>query len=149
MDERRLYVDLHVIQTVPPSCINRDDTGSPKTAVYGGATRARVSSQAWKREMRKDFSKMFCGQDIGIRTKKVVDMVAEEILKLDASVTDAEKKAAVALKNAVIKINDKKNESDALLFMSKGQAKALAELVLEKNDDKKAYTTFPAISPVP
>lgn len=48
MDERRLYVDLHVIQTVPPSCINRDDTGSPKTAVYGGATRARVSSQAWK-----------------------------------------------------------------------------------------------------
>ena len=41
MDERRLYVDLHVIQTVPPSCINRDDTGSPKTAVYGGATRAR------------------------------------------------------------------------------------------------------------
>lgn len=49
MDERRLYVDLHVIQTVPPSCINRDDTGSPKTAVYGGATRARVSSQAWKR----------------------------------------------------------------------------------------------------
>lgn len=139
MDERRLYVDLHVIQTVPPSCINRDDTGSPKTAVYGGATRARVSSQAWKREMRKDFSKMFCGQDIGIRTKKVVDMVAEEILKLDASVTDAEKKAAVALKNAGIKINDKKNESDALLFMSKGQAKALAELVLEKNDDKKAY----------
>ena len=82
---------------------------------------------------------MFCGQDIGIRTKKVVDMVAEEILKLDASVTDAEKKAAVALKNAGIKINDKKNESDALLFMSKGQAKALAELVLEKNDDKKAY----------
>ena len=51
---------------------------------------------------------MFCGQDIGIRTKKVVDMVAEEILKLDASVTDAEKKAAVALKNAGIKINDKK-----------------------------------------
>ena len=43
MDEKRLYVDLHVVQTVPPSCINRDDTGSPKTAVYGGTTRARVS----------------------------------------------------------------------------------------------------------
>ena len=45
MNEKRLYVDLHVVQTVPPSCINRDDTGSPKTAVYGGTTRARVSSQ--------------------------------------------------------------------------------------------------------
>lgn len=42
MDEKRLFVDFHVIQTVPPSCINRDDTGSPKTAVYGGSTRARI-----------------------------------------------------------------------------------------------------------
>ena len=33
MDEKRLYVDLHVVQTVPPSCINRDDTGSPKMEV--------------------------------------------------------------------------------------------------------------------
>ncbi|MGN0677510.1 MAG: type I-E CRISPR-associated protein Cas7/Cse4/CasC [Ruminococcus sp.] len=45
MDKKRLYVDFHVIQTVPPSCINHDDTGRPKTAVYGGANRARVSSQ--------------------------------------------------------------------------------------------------------
>ena len=46
MDTKRLYVDFHVLQTVPPSCVNRDDTGSPKTAVYGGAVRARVSSQS-------------------------------------------------------------------------------------------------------
>ena len=52
---KRLYVDLHVLQTVPPSCVNRDDTGSPKTAVYGGVRRARVSSQAWKRAMRTMF----------------------------------------------------------------------------------------------
>lgn len=37
--KKRLYVDFHVLQTVPPSCINRDDTGSPKTAIYGGVTR--------------------------------------------------------------------------------------------------------------
>ena len=52
---KRLYVDLHVLQTVPPSCVNRDDTGSPKTAVYGGVRRARVSSQAWKHAMRTMF----------------------------------------------------------------------------------------------
>ena len=55
MDDQRIYVDFHVIQTVPPSCVNRDDTGSPKTAVYGGVTRARISSQAWKRAMRQMF----------------------------------------------------------------------------------------------
>ena len=47
-----IYVDFHVLQTVPPSCVNRDATGSPKTAVYGGSGRARVSSQAWKHAMR-------------------------------------------------------------------------------------------------
>ena len=36
MNKKNLYVDIHVLQTVPPSCVNRDDTGSPKTAVYGG-----------------------------------------------------------------------------------------------------------------
>ena len=69
MDTKRLYVDFHVLQTVPPSCVNRDDTGSPKTAVYGGATRARVSSQAWKHAIREMFKDeyMLNAEDIGSR----------------------------------------------------------------------------------
>ena len=107
MNEKRLYVDLHVVQTVPPSCINRDDTGSPKTAVYGGTTRARVSSQAWKRAMRQYFSQMFHEQNIGNRTKKVIEMVAEEIRLQATDEVNTEKKAAEALKNAGIKIKIK------------------------------------------
>ena len=34
-----MYLDLYALQSVPPSNINRDDTGSPKTAMYGGALR--------------------------------------------------------------------------------------------------------------
>ena len=30
-----IYVDIHVLQTVPPSCVNRDDTGSPKSFITG------------------------------------------------------------------------------------------------------------------
>ena len=77
MDTKRLYVDFHVLQTVPPSCVNRDDTGSPKTAVYGGATRARVSSQAWKHAIREMFKDeyMLNAEDIGSRTKKIADVV--------------------------------------------------------------------------
>jgi len=55
----KTFVDFHVIQTVPPSCVNRDDTGSPKTAVYGGVRRARVSSQSWKLAMRMMFRENF------------------------------------------------------------------------------------------
>ena len=84
MNKNRLYIDFHVLQTVPPSCVNRDDTGSPKTAVYGGVNRARVSSQAWKRAMRILFEEdLLDPAQVGKRTKNVVEMVAEEIALLN------------------------------------------------------------------
>ena len=132
---KRLYVDFHILQTVPPSCINRDDTGSPKTAVYGGVTRARVSSQAWKHAMRAAFAEN-ARLDVGKRTKKVADLVKEQILAL-APDADADKLAKKALENAGIKSDDKGTK--ALFFMSSAQAKALAELAVEGSTNKKEY----------
>lgn len=106
---KRLYVDFHILQTVPPSCINRDDTGSPKTAVYGGVTRARVSSQAWKHAMRAAFADD-ARLDVGKRTKKVAELVKEQILAL-APEADADKLAKKALENAGIKSDDKGYQS--------------------------------------
>ena len=74
-----MYLDLYALQSVPPSNINRDDTGSPKTAMYGGALRARVSSQAWKRAMREMFSDLLPEGRLGVRTKFVVPLIAERI----------------------------------------------------------------------
>ena len=125
---KRLYVDFHILQTVPPSCINRDDTGSPKTAVYGGVTRARVSSQAWKHAMRAAFADD-ARLDVGKRTKKVADLVKEQILALDPEQKKADKMAKEALKYVGIKSDDKKG-TDALIFISSAQAKALAELAV-------------------
>ena len=138
---KRLYVDFHILQTVPPSCINRDDTGSPKTAVYGGVLRARVSSQAWKHAMRKAFSEN-ARLDVGKRTKKVAELVKEQILAL-APEADADKLAKKALENAGIKFDEKSKSDDkvtkALFFMSSAQAKALAELAVEGSASKKEY----------
>ena len=114
---KRLYVDFHILQTVPPSCINRDDTGSPKTAVYGGVLRARVSSQAWKHAMRAAFAEN-AQLDVGKRTKKVADLVKEQILPL-APDADADKLAKKALDSAGIKSDDKGTK--ALFFMSSAQ----------------------------
>ena len=125
---KRLYVDFHILQTVPPSCINRDDTGSPKTAVYGGVTRARVSSQAWKHAMRAAFAEN-ARLDVGKRTKKAADLVKEQILVLDSEQKKADKMAKEALKYVGIKSDDKKG-TDALIFISSAQAKALAELAV-------------------
>ena len=137
MDTKRLYVDFHVLQTVPPSCVNRDDTGSPKTAVYGGAVRARVSSQAWKHAMRVMFTgEMSDAVETGYRTKKGTDLVAKQIKAL-APDKDALKLAQKVIADAGIKSDDKGTK--ALFFMSTAQAKALAELAVEGCKDKKQY----------
>ena len=114
----------------------RDDTGSPKTAMYGGVLRARVSSQAWKHAMRKDFAEN-TPLDVGKRTKKAAELVKEQILALDPEQKKADKMAKDALKHVNITSNDKKG-TDALVFISSAQAKALAELAVEgcTNDEK-------------
>ncbi|MDY3779196.1 MAG: type I-E CRISPR-associated protein Cas7/Cse4/CasC [Candidatus Limousia pullorum] len=142
-----LYVDIHVLQTVPPSCVNRDDTGSPKTAVYGGVTRARVSSQSWKHAMRMMFKNIFTDEQVGVRTKKIVDLIIEKLDKLGYE-GNKEKEALKALENAGIKVK-KDNQVDALFFMSPKQAEALAKLVVENVSDKAEYKAalkeFPSI----
>lgn len=136
-DKNKLYVDIHVLQTVPPSCINRDDTGSPKTAVYGGVTRARVSSQAWKRAMRLMFRDLFSEEQVGLRTKRATELVAAQLKALGQE-KDCEKKAVKALEAAGLKVN-KASQTDALFFLSPVQARELARLAAEGETDKQQY----------
>lgn len=142
MSNERLYVDFHVVQTVPPSCVNRDDTSRPKTAFYGGANRARVSSQSWKHAMRLMFKEIFESEELGYRTKHVFDLIANEIKKLDSSFDDetAVKEAIKAMNSAGVKINEKKdNKTGALFFISAVQANNLAQLVISGEKDAKLY----------
>ena len=46
------HIDVHIVQTYPYSCLNRDDTNSVKTLIYGGVERTRQSSQSQKRPIR-------------------------------------------------------------------------------------------------
>ena len=76
------YIDIHALQTLPPSNINRDDTGSPKSAVFGGVPRQRVSSQAWKSAIRQDFVANLDTDKMGIRTKRVAEKVVTKIQEI-------------------------------------------------------------------
>lgn len=138
--KNRLFVDVHVLQTVPPSCINRDDTGSPKTAVYGGVTRARVSSQSWKHAMRQMFKETFPPEDLAYRTKRINDLLTAELIKRDFA-GDAHKISLELLNSLGMKIkqNDKTGEAqrDALFFISDAQVRALADIVIVTPDLKK------------
>ena len=137
MSNGRLFWDIHAIQVLPPSNVNRDDTGSPKTARYGGVVRARVSSQSWKKAMRdylKEFGDNF---GIGVRTVKVRDYIVSKMLAKDTALSQetAEKKAEEVLKAAGMKLKDGK--LSALFFMGAKQAEALAEAAIKGEKDKE------------
>ncbi len=138
MDNSRYYVDFHVIQTVPPSCVNRDDTGRPKTATYGGVHRARVSSQAWKHAIRVMFKDIFASEKLGLRTKYVAKLIADKLIFSGMDPDEATKKSVNALKTAEITTSSKKEDmTGALFFISAMQVEKLAELILNDAVDKK------------
>jgi CRISPR system Cascade subunit CasC len=72
------FIQLHLLTSYPPSNLNRDDLGRPKTAVLGGVKRLRVSSQSLKRAWRTSdlFQEALAGH-LGTRTKTM----GTEILK--------------------------------------------------------------------
>jgi len=107
---KRLYIDFHVIQTVPPSCVNRDDTGRPKAAVYGGVNRARISSQSWKHAVREYFKDIFTDDKRGFRTKYASDLITDYLKQNGMNEEEAVKNSVKALDNAGIKISDKKRK---------------------------------------
>lgn len=139
---KSIFVDINILQTVPPSNVNRDDTGSPKTAIFGGTKRARVSSQAWKHAVRVAFKQLFDAEFLGSRTKKVGEMIATEIKKLNPEISDekALKDAVAAGDMAGLSMSKKKEGMvEALTFLSVAQAKALAELITNGEKDKNLY----------
>jgi CRISPR system Cascade subunit CasC len=46
------FVNFHLLMSHSPSCLNRDDMGMQKTAIFGGTRRVRISSQSLKRALR-------------------------------------------------------------------------------------------------
>lgn len=134
MTDNRVFIDIHAIQTLPPSCVNRDDTGSPKGCMYGGVWRDRVSSQAWKHAMRKYFLE-HSDADVGIRSTDVVRYIADRIKEKDPSVAD---KKALEMSEKLFKaakIGLKDHKTKALFFLGRQQAENLADAAIRGETD--------------
>ena len=79
-----MLYEIHMLKNYPPTNLNRDDTGAPKTCVFGGVTRGRISSQCLKRSWRtSDLFKTEVGEEnLGVRTRKLPALVADKLLEL-------------------------------------------------------------------
>lgn len=84
------FLQLHLLTAYPPSNLNRDDLGRPKTAVMGGATRLRVSSQSLKRAWRTSdlFVEALQGH-VGTRTKEMGVQTAAALMEKGVKEKDA------------------------------------------------------------
>jgi CRISPR system Cascade subunit CasC len=76
------FLQLHLLTFFPPANLNRDDTGRPKTAMVGGATRLRISSQALKRAWRtSDVFRRALQGHMGERTQRIGDVIRDHLLE--------------------------------------------------------------------
>lgn len=83
---------LHVINTLPWSNLNRDDTGTPKRAVIGGALRGMLSSQAIKRAARTDYEVK--SLDMSVRSTNLAGIVADRAVAINTALEPKEALAA-------------------------------------------------------
>ncbi len=76
------FINYHILISHSPSCLNRDDMGMQKTAVFGGVRRVRISSQSLKRAIRKSKYYATHFKNPSVRTKHLgwlLDKSKEEL----------------------------------------------------------------------
>lgn len=132
------HLELHILQSVPVACLNRDDFGSPKTALFGNAQRARVSSQCWKRAVRElmqeEAPALFGGQ----RTRLILDPLCRILHEQHGLAEEAARKGAEDLGAAVSKLDTPPVRVKTLFFTSPLELEALAAAYVASGNAKKA-----------
>jgi len=89
------FIQLHLLTAYPPSNLNRDDLGRPKTAIVGGTGRLRISSQSLKRAWRtSEHFESALKEFKGKRTKRMGEEIHRRLLDKEVKEKDAEKWAS-------------------------------------------------------
>lgn len=129
-----LFIEFHLIQNFAPSNLNRDDTGAPKDALFGGHRRARVSSQCFKRAIRLTAQEheLVALEHRGVRTKKLRDLLLAKLPGRDLD--EAKSKIETALAAAGLKLKDD-GKTEYLLFLGEAEIAGFAALIEQHWDE--------------
>lgn len=128
-------IELHILQSFPVTCLNRDDLGAPKSARFGGVERARVSSQCWKRAVR-EFAHETNPELFGASRSKIL---GPAIIKAAMKV-GADERLAAAVKELVLgalgKDEKKQDMVKTLFFFSPESLKNVVQPLVAEGDRK-------------
>lgn len=128
-----MQLEIHILQSFPPANLNRDENGMPKSTIFGGRPRARISSQCQKRAVR-----MFYQENAAIDAAHFAQRSRSWMPELKALLIEAdiaEDKALVAAKLALeglgAKIEGDAVESKTILFLGKTEIAAIANILIK------------------
>lgn len=135
-----MFVELHLIQNFAPSNLNRDDTNNPKDCEFGGHRRARISSQAFKRAIRREpiFAET-TGAKNGERSKRMTLPIVDALIDAGKHKEDAQVVANAAV--AAYYSKQEKMEKDNpertlyLVYFSRSEIADLVRVLLQQWDE--------------
>jgi CRISPR system Cascade subunit CasC len=125
-----MRIEIHLLQNFAPSNLNRDDTGSPKDAEFGGYRRARISSQCQKRAVRNYFRdhELIPVEHRATRTKRLLEHVRKRLDKPGRDEPAINRAVTTALAAGGLKLAER-NLTQYLLFLGEGEIARFANLV--------------------
>lgn len=129
-----MFVEVHVIQNYALSNLNRDDTGAPKTCDFGGARRARISSQCLKRAVRTYFreEEVVPSHQLSRRTKLLKEALVKRFTARNLEGEEAGNLAAAVIEQLGLKLD--KEKTQYLLLLGEQEIDRLAMLGLDHKD---------------
>ncbi|MCK9525987.1 MAG: type I-E CRISPR-associated protein Cas7/Cse4/CasC [Limnochordia bacterium] len=148
-----MLIEVHILQNHAPSNLNRDDTGSPKEAIFGGYKRARISSQCLKRSIRRsEIFQQEPGFLLATRTRSLPELVRNQLREAGLAEEIAEIGAKKASAFGTEKGTERKpNESGyyrtaQTMFLTEKDIRTISEVIAEAATEANSKAAFEKVS---
>ncbi len=134
-----MLLELHLLQNFAPSNLNRDDTGAPKDAEFGGVRRARISSQCLKRAMREEMRRAGIAESdsLAVRTKQLRRELQERFMAAGKAEDAATAVADIVIAALGLK-TEKNGKTQYLLFLGQREIDGVVTAALDAWDEVTA-----------
>lgn len=126
-----MFIELHLLQSFGPACLNRDDTNAPKDCHFGGCRRARISSQCLKRAIRfHPALGEVIEAGLGVRTRRLIPEITR---RLQAQGYEGEwlPEVVQAVVDSLVALSGPEGRTRVLVYLGPDELERLAELVGE------------------
>ncbi len=129
-------IELHLLQSFPFTCLNRDDVGAPKSAYFGGVQRARVSSQSWKRAIRERAFEIAPEYFAGKRGRYHSEALQNKLIELGVEESKAQSWAVEALEG-IGKKGKNDGQTAVALYLTPLEIETIAKELVESAANSK------------